>query len=260
MKIFTTNTFRIFLFLVIFVFFGFGEQAAYADMEFDVTAQWLDNDLSRRRMELARLREKMKKNEGIEKKINNKGGKKLTNTGNFNFKYNPEISTLVRNNEIERVIQLGRRLGTIDKEKENILHESISQIDIMKTVGEGLKKKGHSPHSLPTAMAYWVASHLQIVHDTPFTDKQLAAIVGQFEKQMKENTKKMPNDEEKQMAAEHLMWSATLQLLSYNNVRDNGGSEGDLRDVADVSRAMMKEEFNLDADKIMIGDKGLMPK
>jgi len=266
MKISISNTFLIFLFLSIFVFLGSVRNIAHADLgDFNFTGHWLDNDLTNRMRELGKLQRKIDKREAImgdmevddDAEDDNETSK---GKGNFHFHYDPTISPLVREREINALIEMGRKVGVMNAEKENLLKTTFGQMDIMKTIGGALQAKGHSPHSLATALAYWLVSHLQIVHDTHFTDQQLAAVVNQVEQQLKNADTVMSNDAEKQMAAEHLMWMATFQLLSYQDARQTGATARERKAVADASREMMRAQFNMDADKIMIGDKGLMPK
>jgi len=260
---------NLFLFIFIFIY-----NNSYAYFTIDYNAKWMQEqplkNAEKQYWEAREQREEYEKEHGLEpladppspyKKL--PPVRKKTETkepDGLYFKYNPSISKQVRTEVIKKFIELGKKQGQMTAEKERTLNTFISGIDIMETAGAVLKKKGHSPYNLATATGYWLASHLQIVHNTDITDSQLAAVIKQIERQMKDTMANIPGNTEKQKAAEHLMWTATLQLLSYRNVRDKGGSAEALEDVANVSRVMLREEFNLDADKIIIGDKGLMPK
>jgi len=251
--------FRGWLFMLMMVNLSIFKNAYGYLGEFNFTSYWMAQDLARRQQELGQLRKETKKWEAIQNgsaiKGNDKNKKEKAIIGDFYFNYNPEISSLSRQQAINAIIELGRATGTMNAEKENLLNKAFGNIDIMQTIGAALQKKGHSPHSLATAVGYWLVSHLQVAQDTDFTDRQLAAVVKQVERQLRKT--KMPDDDEKQMAAEHLLWTATFQLLSYQDVR-NTGSKQEQKAIAELSRTMLRQQFGMDADKMTITDKGLV--
>jgi len=254
--------FRVIIYFSLVLLLIIGKAHAFLEFEYNFTSHWLDQDLDRRRAELGKLqRENKKRAEKLAKKNGNKrdDGNDKKNAkiigGNFKFNYDPKLSPIARQQAIDGVIELGREVGTMNAEKENLLNKAFGDIDIMKTIGAALQKKGHSPHSLATAVGYWLVSHLQVAQDTDFTDQQLAAVVKQVERQLRKT--KLPDDAEKQMAAEHLLWTATFQLLSYQDVRKTG-SKQEQKTIAEVSRTMLRQQFGMDADKMTITDKGLV--
>jgi len=234
------------------LFFVVKEAYAYLEFEYNPTGQWLAEDLNRRQWENIKLDKKIKERE---KRLAEENGGKRDDGENFKFNYDPALSPVARQAAINILIEFVRESGKMTAEIENDLNKAFGNMDIMQTIGAALQKKGHSPHSLATAVGYWMISHLQVAQDTDFTDQQLAAVVKQIEQQLKDT--ELPGDAEKQMAAEHLLWTATFQLLQYQDAKKTGSKQVQ-ESLAYVSRTVLHNQFGMDADKMTITDKGLV--
>jgi|GEM_PF-3492755 len=243
---------------------------AYGDLgDFNFTSHWLQNDLTNRMYDLGKLQRKIKEREAAmngktveddedeDEYDDDDDEEEPSNTGNVEFRYDPKLSPIARQQAIDAMVEIGRKTGKMDAAGEKLLNKAFGNIDIMKTIGAALQKKGHSPHSLATAVGYWLVSHMQVAQNTDFTDQQLTAVVKQVEQQLRKT--KMPDDAEKQMAAEHLLWTATFQLLSYQDVRKTGTKQ-EQKTIAEVSRVMLRQQFGMDAEKMTITDKGLVSR
>jgi|GEM_PF-2568951 len=177
------------------------------------------------------------------------------------FRYDPSLSPKVRERFIQIIADIGRQAGTLDADKENDLHLLLNEIDIMDLVGNALQAKGHPPHNVATATAYWLVSLLEVVHNQEFTDQQHTAVLRQLEQSLaspeavQEYTKM--SDAEKQALSERLMWEALMQSMIWKQARETG--EG-LETVSAISHGLLRNYLDIDANQVTVGDGGLMAK
>jgi len=179
------------------------------------------------------------------------------NTTGFYFNYDPGISPKVREWFINTLVEIGKQAGTLDAKQESDLHLLLGEIDIMETIGGALKSKGHPPHSLATASAYWLVSLLEVVHNQSFTEQQYTAVLRQLEQTMVSPEYDRMSDAEKQALSERLMWEALLHSVQWKQARENGQST---EAVSAIARGLLLNHLDIDANLITVGDQGLEAK
>jgi len=175
------------------------------------------------------------------------------------FGYNPAVSTKVREEVIQMMIERGKQEGSLDSAGEQQLAESLRQISIMDTVGSALQAKGYSPHSLATATAYWMVSLLEVANNQKITAQQYAAVLKQMEQLLATGASQSANDVEKQSVAEYLMWEGMLQSSVWQQARQAGDAK-QIQNTVAVSRKLLLDKYGIDADRITVTDQGLSAK
>jgi len=166
----------------------------------------------------------------------------------------------VRAEFINTLIEYGRKGGApLSEEKENKIRKNLMQIDINRTVGYALAARGLPQYSLTTATAYWLVSFLEVAQNKELTDKHLIAVYIQLNNELPKEDSENASDEEKQRVAELLMWEATLQNVIWQNARQ-AGAKAQLQKNASIARNLLLEKYNIDADRVVVTTKGVVPK
>jgi len=234
--------------------------SANAQLIIDWNAQWLRDQPLRD----AQAREQAIRSENEEWEEENLGRssprKKTSSIKNLDFQHNPAISNQVRAEVLQELLQLGQEQGSLAPEQATVMREGLSQININDTVGVALERHGYPKHNLATAIVYWLITHLEIVHNTEFTEKQKKVVYDSMMVSLGESLEyKKMKDAEKQKMAEGMLWTALIPHLNWQNARKQGQAYM-LKNSADLSRELLKKQLNIDADTITIADQGLVPK
>ncbi len=175
------------------------------------------------------------------------------------FRYAPAVSARVRDDIIQMLVDVGKRQGTLDAVGEKNLREALGKVDIVKSIGGALQAKGYPLHSVATASAYWLVINYEIVRGVQATDAQNAAVLRQMQQRMAATPEMARmSDEQKQRAAEGMLWIGTLQYQNHQQAKQGTPGYDMQAVVADARQALA--DFGIDADRLNLSAEGLVPQ
>lgn len=167
------------------------------------------------------------------------------------YRYSEAVSVSVRN---EIAYQFTRN-SLLDPTAKVQVQQNFENTDLVSKLQPVFADMGYPVHSVATALSAWLLVNYGIIHDTPTTDVQNAAVYRQISTLLA----RLPmmtemEDAEKQRIAEGLYWIATLQQYAYEQAQ--AGIPGySLSVIASDARHTL-HNFGLDADALHLDDTG----
>ena len=174
---------------------------------------------------------------------------------NPEYHYSEAISVSVRN---EIAYQFTRN-SLLDPTAKAQVQQNFENTDLMAKLEPVFADMGYPVHSVATALSAWLLVNYGIIHDTPTTETQNAAVYAQIATLLTGLPEiAAANDAEKQRLAEGLYWIATLQQYAYEQAQ--AGIPG-------YSQAMIANDarhtlsnFGIDPDALQLDDNGFSLK
>lgn len=188
------------------------------------------------------------------------GGKKAAaqpklNPSAYEYKPSAAVSTTVMEDFLNALYAHAQQNGADAQTLEDI--RAMRNWGTMDLMREQVKANGLQPDSLATAMTLWLAISYKAIHQAEGTDAPNSGLYTQLRRAMSEDkTVLAMNDEQKQRAAEGMLWMAFVQIYAQAKLENDpqGRSEA-----AKLARQTLKDN-GIDPDLMHITKNGLEVK
>lgn len=174
--------------------------------------------------------------------------------------YTPDInvSVQVKGDIIKQLQAIGAANG-MSAEQSQVLADGLQQADLVGETWKALEGMGYPRNSLDTATAYWILMNWDIVQGRESSPAAYQGAYRQIVAHFADNPHlKAMGAQEKQYAAEIMIWLAGLQGTLFQEAQKSGNSSAMTAAAQDARSAL--SQFGMDVDKLQLTDQGFIAR